>query len=144
MPELETEELALIYRAKGIPTEEARALAERIMRDEDTALDAMAREELGIDPEELGGSAAGGRDDVVRAVHARGDGAGAPVRVALGHRGDGPSVAASACGLFLLGAAITLLTTAASSARGAGSSRSASPPPRVTCAIGRLIGVEIS
>ena len=57
MPELETEELALIYRAKGVPAREAHALAERIMRDEDTALDAMAREELGIDPEELGGSA---------------------------------------------------------------------------------------
>ena len=58
MPERETEELALIYRAKGIPTEDAHALAVRIMRVEDTALDAMAREELGIDPEELGGSAA--------------------------------------------------------------------------------------
>ena len=50
--------LALIYRAKGVPAAEARALAERIMGDEATALDAMAREELGIDPEELGGSAA--------------------------------------------------------------------------------------
>ena len=58
MPELETEELALIYRAKGVPAAEARALAERIMGDEETALDAMAREELGIDPDELGGSAA--------------------------------------------------------------------------------------
>ena len=58
MPELETEELALIYRAKGVPTAEAHAMAERIMGDEDTALDAMAREELGIDPEGLGGSAA--------------------------------------------------------------------------------------
>jgi VIT1/CCC1 family predicted Fe2+/Mn2+ transporter len=46
MPEAETQELALIYEAKGLPRPEARALAERIMSDADTALDAMAREEL--------------------------------------------------------------------------------------------------
>ena len=45
-------------RLAGVPADDARALAERIMSDDDTALDAMAREELGIDPEELGGSAA--------------------------------------------------------------------------------------
>ena len=57
MPEAETKELALIYEAKGLPRPEAQALAKRIMSDADTALDAMAREELGIDPDELGGSA---------------------------------------------------------------------------------------
>jgi rubrerythrin len=58
MPELETKELAPIYRAKGLAAGEAHALAERIMSDEETALDAMAREELGIDPDHRGGSAA--------------------------------------------------------------------------------------
>lgn len=54
MPEEEYEELVLIYRAKGLPEDEARQLAGRIMKDEDIALDTMAREELGLDPEELG------------------------------------------------------------------------------------------
>ena len=88
MPELETEELTLIYRAKGVPAREAHALAERIMRDEDTALDAMAREELGIDPDELGGSA--GVAAVASFVPFT-IGAAVPVlpvRLPLGHRGD--------------------------------------------------------
>jgi VIT1/CCC1 family predicted Fe2+/Mn2+ transporter len=53
-PAAETEELALIYRAKGLDAEEADRVAETIMKDRDAALDTMAREELGLDPEELG------------------------------------------------------------------------------------------
>lgn len=56
-PADEAEELALIYEAKGLPAEQARAFAERLMSDHTVALDTLAREELGIDPEELGGSA---------------------------------------------------------------------------------------
>ncbi len=57
VPGEEAEELALIYQAKGIPPERARELATRIIQDEVAALDTMAREELGVDPRELGGSA---------------------------------------------------------------------------------------
>ena len=46
--EVETQELALVHEAKGGPRVEAQALAERLMSDEDTALDAMVREELGM------------------------------------------------------------------------------------------------
>ena len=53
----EEEELVLIYQAKGLSEEQARALADRLMADKDTALDTLVREELGIDPTELGGSA---------------------------------------------------------------------------------------
>ncbi|MTJ84006.1 MAG: rubrerythrin family protein [Telmatospirillum sp.] len=56
-PEEEKQELILIYQAKGIPEAEARALAERLMGNKETALDSLVREELGIDPNELGGSA---------------------------------------------------------------------------------------
>jgi len=56
-PEEEREELALIYQAKGIPAEQSQALAERLMTSKSGALDTLVREELGIDPEELGGSA---------------------------------------------------------------------------------------
>lgn len=50
----EQRELELIYRAKGLDPQAARATAERIMSDPDTALDTLAREELGLDPDELG------------------------------------------------------------------------------------------
>jgi VIT1/CCC1 family predicted Fe2+/Mn2+ transporter len=57
VPDEEREELVLIYQAKGLGETEARALAERLMANKDTALDTLVREELGIDPNELGGSA---------------------------------------------------------------------------------------
>jgi VIT1/CCC1 family predicted Fe2+/Mn2+ transporter len=57
-PEAEEAELQAIYEAKGLASGEAARVARRIMRgDPQTILDTMAREELGIDPRELGGSA---------------------------------------------------------------------------------------
>ncbi len=50
----EQRELELIYRAKGLDANTARITAERIMRDPQTALDTLAREELGLDPDDLG------------------------------------------------------------------------------------------
>jgi VIT1/CCC1 family predicted Fe2+/Mn2+ transporter len=55
-PEEEKEEMILIYQAKGLPEPQARALAEQLMSNKQTALDTLVREELGIDPEDLGGS----------------------------------------------------------------------------------------
>ncbi len=53
-PEEERLELELIYRAKGLSREQARAVADQIMKDPEIALDTLAREELGLDPDELG------------------------------------------------------------------------------------------
>jgi vacuolar iron transporter family protein len=53
-PEAEAEELALIYRAKGLDIEQAEQAAAAIMKDREVALDTMAREELGLDPDQLG------------------------------------------------------------------------------------------
>ncbi len=55
-PQEEAEELALIYQARGLDPETAHTVAARIMADHETALDTLAREELGIDPDDLGGS----------------------------------------------------------------------------------------
>ncbi|CAB3773007.1 VIT1/CCC1 transporter family protein [Paraburkholderia humisilvae] len=55
-PDAERRELALIYEAKGIDAAEARRVAAQIMRDKQKALDTLTREELGIDPAELGGN----------------------------------------------------------------------------------------
>ncbi|MEX3943549.1 VIT1/CCC1 transporter family protein [Paraburkholderia sp. BR10937] len=55
-PDAEEHELRLIYRAKGLERDEAKRVAAQIMRDKDKALDALTREELGLDPAELGGN----------------------------------------------------------------------------------------
>jgi len=53
MPDLEEEELAIIYEAKGLPADRARETARAMMQDPSQALDAMVREELNIHPAEL-------------------------------------------------------------------------------------------
>ena len=110
MPEEEEEELALIYEAKGMTPEQARILAARVMSDHDVALDTLSREELGIDPDELGGSAytAAGTSFLLFAV-----GALPPVMpfaFLAGWPAIITSVILSVLGLFLIGAAITLFT----------------------------------
>jgi hypothetical protein len=65
--------------AEGEDPAESRALAERQIANRSTALDTLAREELGIDPEELGGLGCGRCRDVVRALLLRRDPAGDPV-----------------------------------------------------------------
>lgn len=53
-PEEEAGELALIYSARGLPEDEAMALAKRMIADPEMGLDTLAREELGLNPDELG------------------------------------------------------------------------------------------
>lgn len=53
-PEEEAEELALIYEARGVNIEQARALAHALLAHPDQALDVLAREELGLNPDALG------------------------------------------------------------------------------------------
>jgi vacuolar iron transporter family protein len=110
VPDEEEEELALIYQAKGLSEQEARATASRLMADRSSALDTMSREELGIDPQELGGSAweAAITSFVLFAL-------GAIVPVApffflSGWSAVTVSAVLSALALFGIGAAITLLT----------------------------------
>jgi VIT1/CCC1 family predicted Fe2+/Mn2+ transporter len=110
VPEEEREELALIYQAKGLPEAEARALADKLLSDETTALDTLAREELGIDPKELGGSAwsAAGWSFLLFSV-----GAVVPVIPFLFLTGQAAlvtSLAASGLALALIGAGTSLFT----------------------------------
>ena len=53
-PEEEAEELALIYAARGMDLEEARRITRALVKNPDAALDALAREELGLNPDDLG------------------------------------------------------------------------------------------
>ncbi|MCZ7588448.1 MAG: VIT1/CCC1 transporter family protein [Gaiella sp.] len=108
--ETERAELALVYEQKGLHPREAGQVAERLMADPATALDTHAREELGIDPDELGGSAwvAAGTSFVLFVV-----GAIVPIipfAFLSGNAAVGLALALSGLGLFGIGAAITLLT----------------------------------
>jgi VIT1/CCC1 family predicted Fe2+/Mn2+ transporter len=53
-PEEEAEELALVYQARGMPLDEARAVARQLLQHPEHALDTLAREELGLNPDDLG------------------------------------------------------------------------------------------
>ena len=53
-PEEEAEELALIYQARGLEIEQARAMARTLLSRPEQALDVLAREELGLNPDDLG------------------------------------------------------------------------------------------
>jgi VIT1/CCC1 family predicted Fe2+/Mn2+ transporter len=109
-PEEEALELALIYQAKGLPEEQALALARKLIENPDTAMDTLAREELGVDPDELGGSA---WEAAFASFALFAFGAIFPLAPFLFLSGPSAvwaSVAVSAAGLFLIGAGITLLT----------------------------------
>jgi VIT1/CCC1 family predicted Fe2+/Mn2+ transporter len=110
MPEEERAELVLIYEAKGVDRAAAERLADRMLADRDQALSTLAREELGIDPEDLGGSpwTAAIASFALFAV-----GAVIPLIAYVFLEGDaavGLSVALSAAGLFGLGAATAVMT----------------------------------
>jgi VIT1/CCC1 family predicted Fe2+/Mn2+ transporter len=53
-PEEEAEELALIYATRGMDLEEARRITRALVKNPEAALDALAREELGLNPDDLG------------------------------------------------------------------------------------------
>jgi VIT1/CCC1 family predicted Fe2+/Mn2+ transporter len=53
-PEEEAEELALIYAARGMDLDEARIMTHRLVKNPQEALNALAREELGLNPDDLG------------------------------------------------------------------------------------------
>ncbi len=109
-PEEEAEELALIYQSKGIPRDQAEQIAASVMADPERALDTMAREELGIDPDDLGGSP---WEAATASFFLFAFGAILPVLpffVTAGTRAVAYSSLLSGLGLFALGAAISLMT----------------------------------
>jgi vacuolar iron transporter family protein len=53
-PEEEAAELALIFKQKGLSTEQASRTAARLLENPEQALDTLVREELGLDPNDLG------------------------------------------------------------------------------------------
>jgi VIT1/CCC1 family predicted Fe2+/Mn2+ transporter len=142
-PEEEQEELALIYQAKGVSPDQARELAARLIQDPATALDTLAREELGIDPDELGGSAwvAAGTSFLLFAL-----GAIVPVLPYLALTGTAAvltSALLSAAALFIIGAGTTLFTGRHPVSAGIRQVVFGLAAAAVTFGLGKLVGVGL-
>jgi VIT1/CCC1 family predicted Fe2+/Mn2+ transporter len=142
-PAEEQEELALIYQSKGLPEDRAREMAAHMMADRDSILDTLSREELGIDPKELGGSAyvAAATSFFLFAV-----GAFFPIFPYFFWGGSAAiyiSLAVSAVGLFLIGAAITLMTGRGVLFTGARQVLVGIAAAALTFGIGKLIGTSV-
>jgi VIT1/CCC1 family predicted Fe2+/Mn2+ transporter len=144
VPDEEEEELALIYEAKGLPAAQAQILAARMMQDRETALDTLAREELGIDPEELGGSAwsAAITSFLLFAIGAIFP--VAPFVFLTGTTAIAASLVLSGFALFLIGAGITLLTGRSILFSGTRQVIFGFAAAAITFGVGRLIGVSLS
>ena len=143
-PDEEAEELSLIYQAKGLAREDAERLASRLISDKDTALDTLVREELGIDPEELGGSAwqAAAASFALFIL-----GAILPVLPFLVTGGTSAvllSLGVSSVGLFAIGAAITLLTGRNLLSSGMRQLLFGLCAAALTYGVGRLLGVSLA
>jgi VIT1/CCC1 family predicted Fe2+/Mn2+ transporter len=141
MPEAEEQELAGIYRAKGLSREEAAMVAHRLMQDPQTALDTKIREELGLDPTELGSSwGAAGSSFVAFAV-----GAIIPLLPFLLTSGAAAiviSVTLALAALFMVGAAVSLLTGRGLIFSGLRQMSIGGAAAVVTFAVGSIIGVQ--
>jgi VIT1/CCC1 family predicted Fe2+/Mn2+ transporter len=138
-PEAEAQELALIYAAKGLPQKQADRIAKRLVADPEHALDTLAREELGLNPDELG-SPVGAAASSFASFAA---GALAPLVPFL----SGADVHAlwwtigvTAAGLFAVGAALSLFTGRNALYSGLRMLLIGSVAGAVTFAIGRAIG----
>ena len=141
-PEAEAQELALIYAAKGLPKKEAVRLANRLIADPEHALDTLAREELGLNPDELGspwGAA-------VSSFLAFGAGALlplAPFAFAAGPAALPMSIAVTALALFGVGATMSLFTGRNAIVSGLRMLALGALAGAVTYAVGRLAGVTL-
>jgi VIT1/CCC1 family predicted Fe2+/Mn2+ transporter len=139
-PEEEAEELALIYEARGLPKEEAQRMAKHIISDPDSALESLAREELNVDPAELGGSA---WEAALTSFFLFSMGAIIPVIPYLFISGITAVIASmifSGIGLFIIGAGITLFTGRNILYSGSRQVLFGLAAAGVTFGIGRLIG----
>ncbi len=143
-PKGEGEELQLIYESKGLSADEAKRVVDQILSDKTATLDALAREELGIDPGELGGSAyeAALASFILFAL-----GAIVPIvpfMVTGGSIAVIVSVALSGFALFAIGAAITIFTGVAVWRSGSRQLALGLGAAGVTFIIGRAIGATLT
>lgn len=141
-PDAEADELALIYEARGHAREEAASMARNLIADPEKALVTLAREELGLNPEDLGSPwgaalfsffsfAAGAAIPL------------APFLIAAGAASLVAAIVASAVALFAVGATLSLFTGRSALLSGARMLAIGVAAGAVTYVIGTLLGVSL-
>jgi vacuolar iron transporter family protein len=142
-PAEEAAELALIYQARGLSKEDARRIANQLISDPKHALDTLAREELGLNPDELGSPwRAAGSSLASFAL-------GAfiplvPFLVSHGTRALGAAIGLAAASLFGVGAAMSLFTGRSALWGGLRMLSIGCAAGGATFLIGRWLGVAVS
>ena len=135
--------MAGLYRRKGIPAADAARLAHNLMQDPEVALDTKAREELGLDPDQLGSPCGAAISSCISFA------AGAfvpllPFLLTSGTLAFAVAVALSAVALFTVGAAVSLFTGRSALFSGARQVAIGALAAAVTYGVGHLIGVAMA
>ena len=140
-PDEEAQELALIYAARGMDLEEARGVARKMLADPKHALDVLAREELGLNPDDLGSAwGAAGFSFACFSV-----GALVPLLpFLLGRGGIVAAGALTAAALFSLGGLISLFTGRRALRGGFRMLGIGAAAAGITYGLGYLLGVGLS
>ena len=141
-PQAEAAELALIYQAKGISREESKRVADALISDPAKALDTLAREELGLNPDELGSPWGAATASFLSFA------VGAtvpllPIIFLAGQTALRGAVAITLVSLFGVGAALSLFTGRHAIRSGIRMMLIGAAAGAITFAIGRLVGVSV-
>jgi VIT1/CCC1 family predicted Fe2+/Mn2+ transporter len=141
-PESERRELVQIYRSRGVEPETAERLATEMMRNPDLALETHAREELGIDPKELGSPTGAAASSFL----AFGIGALVPLVPWLFTEGGlalGLSIVLGGLAAVLVGAALARFTGRSALRSALRQLLFAAVPAAITYAIGAAVGIGV-
>ena len=144
MPEVERQELSEIYRAKGLPKDQADAVADRLMEDPEHALDTMVREELGLDPDQLGSPWGAAWSSFVVLRRSARSSRSIPFLLMTGLPAAILALALSFTALFALGAAVSLVTGRGMVFSGLRQVGIGALAAAITFTVGTVIGVNIA
>jgi VIT1/CCC1 family predicted Fe2+/Mn2+ transporter len=142
-PDAEAQELALIYKAKGLSGSEAQRVAKQLVADPEHALDTLAREELGLNPDELGSPWGAAISSLLSFA------VGAAIPLLPFAFGAGAlalvyAVILTAIALFAIGATLSLFTGRGAMMSGLRMLLLGGLAGAVTFSVGRLFGVSVS
>jgi VIT1/CCC1 family predicted Fe2+/Mn2+ transporter len=143
MPDVERQELAALYVAKGLSQGEADLVADRLMRDPEHALDTKIREQLGLDPSALGSPWGAATSSFLTF------GLGAiiplaPFLLSSGLAATAASVVLALASLFIVGALVSLLTGRGLLYSGLRQVFLGGAAALVTYTVGTLMGVQVA
>jgi VIT1/CCC1 family predicted Fe2+/Mn2+ transporter len=142
-PDAEAEELALIYEERGLPRDEAVSIAKKIVADPERALDTLAREELGLNPDDLGSPAGA----AVASFVSFAAGAAIPLAPFFFRAGTASlpvAIAATGVALFVVGSVLSLFTGRSMLASGARMLAIGAAAGAITYFTGKLLGVSLT